>query len=153
MNLVNPDLAHCAKMLGRSKTVAMIGNGGNLSIAQHAASDINRHTGKLCLCPDATHLTALAGDDLWHGAWLAYAVQHCDMILGISARVNSPMIRDIDEFAFGIPTTVIAPKKINSNHIDTIVLPCKTYHEFEVNALWTIYMMMEYNGVKLPDLP
>jgi len=153
MNLVNPDLAHGARMLSRAKTVAIIGNGGNLAIAQHAASDINRHTGKLCLAPDSVHMSALAGDDEWKGNWLAYAVQHCEMILGISARSKSPMITEIEEFAFSIPTTVIAPKKIQSNYIDTIVIPSKTYHEFEVNALWTIYMMMEYNGVELPELP
>jgi len=29
----------------------------------------------------------------------------------------------------------------------------ETYHEFECKALWTIYMLMEYNGVELPKLP
>lgn len=153
MNLLNADIGEGAKMLDKASCIAIIGNGGNLSIAQHAASDINRHTGKLCLAPDAVHLTAVGGDESWKSNWLAYAAQHCDMILGISARSQSPMVSDIDEFAFGIPTCVIAPKKINSPYIHTIVCPSKTYHEFEVNALWTIYMLMEYNGVKLPALP
>ena len=153
MNLRNPDIEKGAKMLEKANCIAIIGNGGNLAISQHAASDINRHTGKLCLAPDAVHLTAVGGDEMWKANWLAYASQHCDMILGISARSDSPMVRDIEEFAFAIPTAVIAPKKINSPHIDTIVVPAKTYHEFEVNALWTIYMLMEYNGVKLPELP
>ena len=153
MNLLNAEIAIGAKMLDKASRIALMGNGGNLAIAQHAASDINRHTGKFCFAPDAVHLTALGGDKVWKQEWLAYAAQHCDMILGISARADSPMVRDIDEYAFGIPTLVIAPKKINSPYIETIVCPSKTYHEFEVNALWTIYMLMEYNGVKLPALP
>lgn len=153
MNLQNADITTGAKMLDKASRIAIIGCGGNLSIAQHAASDINRHTGKFCFAPDSVHLTALGGDDVWKPAWMQYASQHCDMILGISARADSPMVRDIDEYAFAIPTLVIAPKKINSPYIHTIALPSKTYHEFEVNALWTIYMLMEYNGVELPALP
>lgn len=153
MNLVNPEIAKGAKMLDKASRIAIIGNGGNLAIAQHAASDINRHTGKFCFAPDSVHLTALGGDEIWKPAWMEYASQHCDMILAITARSDSPMVRNIDEYAFAIPTLMIAPKKVNSPYIETIALPSKTYHEFEVNALWTIYMLMEYNGVKLPELP
>ena len=153
MNLLNVDIANGAKMLDRASRIALMGNGGNLAVAQHAASDINRHTGKFCFAPDAVHLTALGGDNLWKPAWMQYASQHCDMILAIGARADSPMIRDIEEYAFAIRTLVIAPKKVNSPYIETIVCPAKTYHEFEVNALWTVYMLMEYNGVKLPELP
>ena len=42
--------------------IALIGNGGNLAIAQHMASDIYRHTDKFCFAPDAINLTALGGD-------------------------------------------------------------------------------------------
>lgn len=153
MNLRDPDIVAGSKMLDKASRVAVVGNGGNLAIAQHAASDINRHTGKFCFAPDAVHLTALGGDQVWKPAWMAYAAQHCDMILGISARAESPMVRDIEEYAFAIPTLIIAPSKINSPYIETIVCPSRTYHEFEVNALWTVYMLMEYNGVKLPALP
>ena len=153
MNLQNADITNGAKMLDKASRIAIIGSGGNLSIAQHAASDIQRHTGKFCFAPDSVHLTAVGNDVDWKYEWVAYAAQHCDMILGISARSESPMIRVLDEFGFGIPTLVIAPKKVNSPYIHTISIPCKYYHEFEVNALWTIYMLMEYNGVKLPALP
>ena len=52
-----------------------------------------------------------------------------------------------------MPTLAIVPKPVIHEHLETIVIPVDTYHEFEVNALWTIYMLMEYNGVKLPKLP
>ena len=37
-----------ANYLKESNRIALIGNGGNLAIAQHMASDIYRHTNKFC---------------------------------------------------------------------------------------------------------
>ena len=59
-----PDCA--VRKFKKAKKIAVIGNGGNLAIAQHAASDFQRHTNKHCFAPDAVHLTALGGDRSWH---------------------------------------------------------------------------------------
>ena len=45
-----------------AKSVAIIGNGGNLAIANHVGSDMNRYLGKFTFYPDAVHLTALSQD-------------------------------------------------------------------------------------------
>ena len=38
-----------------AKSVAIIGNGGNLAIANHVGSDMNRYLGKFTFYPDAVH--------------------------------------------------------------------------------------------------
>ena len=132
-----------------AEKIALIGNGGNLAIAQHMASDIYRHTDKFCFAPESIGLTAIGGDYDWKEGWIDYAEHGADLIIAITCRVNSPMVKVLEQ----TPTKVllIAPKK--HEFLDTIVLNATHYHQFEVNALWTIYMLMEYNGVELPKLP
>jgi len=153
MNLINTDLERGAWMLSQASRIALIGNGGNLAIAQHMASDINRHMDKYCFAPDSIHLTAIAGDSDWKQSWLEYAAPHCDLFIVITCRTNSPQVEYVKEYAPFMPVLVLAPERVEDNNIDTIVIDVDTYHEFEVNALWTIYRLMEYNGVVLPKLP
>ena len=48
-----------ASCLKKANRIALNGNGGNLAIAQHMASDIYRHTGKFCFAPDSVNTTCL----------------------------------------------------------------------------------------------
>lgn len=128
--------------------IALIGTGGNLAIAQHMASDIYRHTGKFCFAPDAINLTALGGDGDWKENWLDYARKGADLIIGITCRVESPLTRLLEH-----EENVILLSPIYHETIPTIRVESEYYHEFEVRALYTIYMLMERNGVKLPKLP
>ena len=73
-----------ASCLKKANRIALIGNGGNLAIAQHMASDIYRHTGKFCFAPDSVNTTALGGDGDWKKEWLDYAVKGADLIIGLS---------------------------------------------------------------------
>ena len=50
------------KLINQAKSIAVIGNGGNLAIAKHAASDMSRHLGKFCFAPESVHMSALGGD-------------------------------------------------------------------------------------------
>tara|TARA_Y100001963_G_scaffold157664_1_gene254508 strand:+ start:4614 stop:5084 length:471 start_codon:yes stop_codon:yes gene_type:complete len=149
----SPEIERGAWMLHQATKVALIGNGGNLAICQHAASDIQRHTGKFCFAPDSIHLSALGGDNDWKAAFINYAGQYADLVIGIGCRTNSPLMDALKTNSCSMPTLAIVPKPVIHEHLETIVIPVDTYHEFEVNALWTIYMLMEYNGVKLPKLP
>lgn len=128
--------------------IALIGTGGNLAIAQHMASDIYRHTGKFCFAPDAINLTALGGDGDWKENWLDYARKGADLIIGITCRVESPLTRLLEH-----EENVILLSPIYHETVPTIRVESEYYHEFEVRALYTIYMLMERNGVKLPKLP
>ena len=137
------------KLFDNARKIALIGNGGNLAIAQHMASDIYRHTDKFCFAPEAIGLTALGGDHDWKEEWIDYAEHVADLIIAITCRINSPMVKVLEQ----TPTKVllIAPKK--HEFLDTIVIEATHYHTFECEALSTIYMLMEYNGVELPKLP
>ena len=149
MNFGNLETA--SKMLSRATKIALIGNGGNMAVAQHMASDIYRHTGKFCFAPDSINLTALGGDGDWRDPWIEYACQGADLIIGISCRLTSPLVDALESIQYAMPTLLIAPHK--HPQIETLVIDVETYHEFEVNALWSIYMMMEQLGYHLPKLP
>ena len=137
------------KLFDNARKIALIGNGGNLAIAQHMASDIYRHTDKFCFAPEAIGLTALGGDHDWKEEWIDYAEHVADLIIAITCRIYSPMVKVLEQ----TPTKVllIAPKK--HEFLDTIAIEETYYHTFECEALSTIYMLMEYNGVELPRLP
>ena len=126
----------------------MIGNGGNLAIAQHMASDIYRHTNKFCFAPDAINTTALGGDGDWKKNWLDYACTNADLIIGITCRINSPMVLALERV--GVPVLLIAPEE--HPVLDTIT-GCLYYHEFEINALSALYLIIAAGEQELPLLP
>ena len=138
--------ANCLKKANR---IALIGNGGNLAIAQHMASDIYRHTNKFCFAPDAINTTALGGDGDWKKEWLDYAVINADLIIGITCRVNSPLVLALEKL--DVEVLLLAPDQ--HEFLNTIVISSVYYHEFEINALSTIYLMMAAGGWELPKLP
>jgi DNA-binding MurR/RpiR family transcriptional regulator len=151
MNFQNSNIENAAKMFNRASRIGLIGNGGNLSVAQHMASDIYRHTDKFCFAPDSISITAFDVDGGWHQQWIDYACHTADLIIGITCRMQSPLVSALEDVEYGMPVLLIAPEK--HSKIETIVLDVETYHEFEVNAIWTMYMLMEYNGITLPKLP
>lgn len=126
--------------------IAVIGNGGNLAICRHAASDMSRHLGKFCFAPEGVHMSALGGDGRWHEAWInSYAV-NADFIIGLTTRLDSPIANALEKKN----AVLIAPKQHKT--IETIVLDKPTYHEFEVAALYEFYMIMERCGAQLPSI-
>ena len=129
-----------------AKSIAIIGNGGNLAIARHAASDMSRHLDKFCFAPEAVHLTALGGDDGWHDKWVDQYGSHAELLIGITTRSVSP----IGDALMFRNSFLFAPKK--HRLIPTVVIPSATFHEFEVKTLWQFYMLMEKCGAKLPRL-
>ena len=140
-----------ASCLKKANRIALIGNGGNLAIAQHMASDIYRHTGKFCFAPDSVNTTALGGDGDWKKEWLDYAVTGADLIIGITCRKHSSTSNALMSMRHQCDTLLFAPEQ--HEVLDTILVPAQTYHEFETNALWQLYVMMEHIGVVLPKLP
>ena len=137
------------QLFKNSRSIALIGNGGNLAIAQHMASDIYRHTGKFCFAPDSINLTALGGDRDWKEEWIEYARRGADLIIAITCRVYSPMVRVLEKT--NIKVLLIAPNQHET--LETIVLDTTHYHKFEISALSIIYDLIEGTGVELPTLP
>ena len=114
------------------------------------ASDLSRHTGKFCFAPDSVHTTALGGDGDWKLPYMSYA-KNAELVIGITCRKDSGVSNAIMEVRHQCDTLLIAP--LHHEVLDTLVIPAKTYHEFECTALWTIYRIMEHIGVILPELP
>lgn len=139
--MIDKRIADCITQANR---IAIIGNGGNLAIAQHAASDMTRHLGKHCFAPDAVHLTALGGDEGWHEEWITKYGCFADIVIGITTRDDSPIAQSWLDIA-------IAPMEI-MNATYTHIIKEKTYHEFEVAALLSLYHMMEACGAELPEI-
>ena len=150
--MLDVDLRHFPSKFYKAKTIALLGNGGNLAVAQHMASDIFRYTGKFCFAPDSVNTTALGGDGDWKKNWVTqYACKNADLIIGISCRKESGICDALMQVREETDTLLIAP--LHHDVLDTLVIPSKTYHEFECNALWNIYMIIEKLGIELPDLP
>lgn len=139
--MIDKRIADCIKS---AKRIAIIGNGGNLAIASHGASDMTRHLNKHCFAPEAVHLTALGGDEGWHKKWIEDYACFADLIIGITTRVDSPIAKCPLDIA-------IAPMDI-PNATYTHIIKEKTYHEFEVAALLSLYHMMEACGAELPEI-
>ena len=148
--MLDVNLRHFPSKLNKARSVALLGNGGNLAVAQHMASDIFRHTGKFCFAPDSINTTALADKSDWKVPWMQYA-KHADLVIGISCRKHAGVSDALMEVRNQCDTLLFAPEQHET--LDTCIIPAKTYHEFEANVLWQIYMMMEHIGVELPVLP
>ena len=119
------------------------------------ASDIARHTGKFCVTANAIEITALQTDNPtvpWQQQWIDHCYNNIDLFIGVTCRLNNDIVKSLNTLSDKSKVLLIAPKKHDIMH--TITLDkCRNYHEFEVNALWTIYMLMESIGVQLPELP
>ena len=133
------------KLITSAKSIAIIGNGGNLAIAKHAASDMSRHLGKFCFAPASVHMSALGGDSPWHTPWIENYARNAQVMIGITTRLDSPIANALSGKSDAI---LFAPKQ--HPNIETVVVDKKTFHEFEVESLWTFYMLMERCGAVLP---
>ena len=133
------------KLITSAKSIAIIGNGGNLAIAKHAASDMSRHLGKFCFAPESVHMSALGGDSPWHTPWIEHYARNAQVMIGITTRLDSPIANALSGKSDAI---LFAPKQ--HPNIETVVVDKKTFHEFEVESLWTFYMLMERCGAVLP---
>ena len=135
------------KLINQAKSIAVIGNGGNLAIAKHAASDMSRHLGKFCFAPESVHMSALGGDSPWHTPWIEHYARNAQVMIGITTRLDSPIANALANKPDAI---LFAPKQHPT--IETVVIDKKTFHEFEVETLWQFYMLMERCGAVLPTI-
>ena len=154
--MLDVNLRHFPSKIYKAKTIALLGNGGNLAVAQHMASDIFRYTGKFCFAPDSVNTTALGGDGDWKKSWVEEYGTHADLIIGITCRSKSGVsdaLMNIKQEIVKGTTDIFLIAPVQHNTLDTLVIPARTYHEFECTSLWTIYRLMEHIGVVLPNLP
>jgi phosphoheptose isomerase len=134
-----------ASKIKEANSVAIVGNGGNLAVAKHAASDLSRYLNKFCYAPECVHLTALGGDGGWHDKWISTYGTNADLIIGITTRLNSPISNALEKLDHN--KFLIAPKE--HPNVPTLTIKGETFHEFEVNTLWEFYMLFQECGAEL----
>ena len=137
--------------------IYVLGHGGNLAVASHAAIDISRLSNgtKNAMCPDsATVVTSLINDtdfDHWMHQWL----KKC-LILGFSSSGTS---RDlIKAFQWGysndIPIACITAKPLTERvpGLSEVVANCDYYHTIEVLSLLLQYELTHGSGKVCPPI-
>jgi len=153
--------SNLVKQIQQANSIAIVGNGGNMAVAEHAASDLSRYLGKFCFAPTAVHLSAVGGDNGWHQKWIDYAALNADLIIGITTRINSPISNALEvldstnrvliapEEHPNVPTLVI--QKNTCHRLDPTTNSL-TFHEFEVEVLWQFYMLFRECGAELKTI-
>jgi hypothetical protein len=126
-----------------SNNIVFIGNGGNMAVANHLASDISRYLNKFTIVPDAIHLTAVGGDNHWVKPYLAHTIKcnkNIDLIVGITSRTTSPIYKAVRSLA--IPSSILL--MTDSNHDSDIVVPVSQLHVFETVCLLSLYSVIQH---------
>ena len=149
-----------------SQRIMIVGNGGNLAVADHAAIDVARLTNKSAFAPGsgilASSLIHETSHDEWVKNWVAISMRGIKeelfsetLIIGISSSGISKNIKKALDFAKdqNIKTALITGKspseKIRSN---TIILDVNEYHTGEVLTLILFYQLIHGAGFNCPNI-
>ena len=147
-----------------AKHIFIVGHGGNLAVADHAAVDISRLTlnTKTTYSPGsavvATSLINDASFDDWLCGWFKNFAANLNasdcLIIGISSSGRSTDIFRLFEYArdLSITTSLITAKSsdIRCNH--RVVTACESYHASEVIALALSYQLVHGYGYQCPSI-
>jgi len=142
----------------RAQTVWFIGNGGLYAVAQHAADDITRLTGKACVSLDsACMITSIANDcgfeNLFHD-WLAHADRTgqfgpYDVVIGLSCSGSS---KNVCYALNQRSNAFMISGKESIGGYTNICLDTEYYHETEVIALALGYQLVYSLGYECPKI-
>mgnify|MGYP001157390557 CR=1 FL=1 len=150
----------------KSKRIMIVGNGGNLAVADHAAIDVARLTNKAAFAPGsgilASSLIHETSHDEWVKNWVAISMRGIKrelfsetLIIGISSSGISFNIKKALEFgkSQNIKTALITgmspSEKISTN---TIILGVNEYHTGEVLTLMLFYQLIHGAGFTCPNI-
>lgn len=151
-----------------SKTIILIGHGGNLAVADHASIDISRLTDKTCLAPGSGIITTSLISDVsfesWLTCWMEILLRSLDLsstiVIGVSCSVGTPSSKAIInalQYAGkeGVLSFLISartkPELSPDANITTIVTNSIYYHTSEVLSLMLFYHLIhQYTDGKNP---
>ena len=146
--------------------IYIIGNGGNLAVADHAAIDISRLSSKSAAAPGSGVLASSiindAGHDDWHKTWLQYTFKNKKsfenaLVIGITTSSKSTNVFKALEWAKnkGAKTAILAGQlnKALPKEINTVMLDVDHYHTAEVITLLLFYQLIEASGACCPSIP
>ena len=151
----------------KSTTIYIIGNGGNLAVADHGSVDITRLSTKLAIAPGSGIVaTSVIGDssiDTWFLNWLK---AHLDvqssldksnyMLIGISSSGTANNICSCLSFAQkqSLRTLMISARKLDQikHSFNCVELGTDFYHTGEVISLMLFYQLIHGSGSLCPSI-
>lgn len=152
-----------------SNEIYVLGHGGNLAVADHAAVDITRLSNgtKVAMCPGsgvvATSLINDVGFDQWMVAWLSQMT--CartksqigsSLVLGVSSSGTSTDVIKALQWANdqGMNIAMITSKPLNVKvpNLTTVELGAEYYHTAEVLTLLLTYELTHGSGNICPPI-
>ena len=147
------------------EVIYVVGNGGNLAVADHGAVDITRLSDKLAIAPGSGILaTSIIGDSSfndWFTNWLSANIQPSSrrndksMVIGVSSSGTASNIVKCLEYADsnGMKTLMIASRKIKKHKsINTVCIGTDFYHTGEVVSLMLFYQLIHGSGSTCPSI-
>lgn len=150
----------------KSNRILIVGNGGNLAVADHAAVDIARLTNKSSSAPGSGILASSLINDISHDDWVQKWVDislrgqlpealEKTMIIGISSAGTSKNICLALDYALdkGLSAGLICASypKIKGNY-NIISLMLNEYHTGEVLTLLLFYQLIHGSGFVCPTI-
>ena len=140
------------KQFNESNNIYVLGHGGNLAVADHAAVDITRLSNgtKNAMCPGsgvlATSLINDVGFDQWMVAWLRQRTSTCtasqmksSLVLGVSSSgTSTDVIKGLQwarDQGMNIGMITSMPLKVKVPDLTIVELGAEYYHTAEVLTL------------------
>lgn len=155
------------KIINDSDIIIIIGNGGNYSIASHAASDLTRLTNKFFIAMDSlSYFSSVANDYGYNNIFTNWFdkiestlterknIKVC--VIGLSGSGNSKnIVSSLDGArAKGWNSILISGKKsiCLSEGIDELCINCKAFHTAELVSLMIFYQLVHDLGYSCPTI-
>ena len=148
-----------------SSLIYVIGNGGNLAVADHAAIDISRLSSKSAAAPGsgilASSIINEVGFDEWLKTWLEFTFKNKTeyenaMVIGITTSSKSTNVFNALNWAKskGIKTGILAGQTSDElpSDVNTVMLDVDHYHTAEVLTLLLFYQLIEDSGACCPRI-
>ena len=163
------DWKELQEKFNNADTIYVLGHGGNLAVASHAAIDISRLSNgtKNAICPDsATVVTSLINDtdfDHWMHQWLKMVTSDKteeqlkrSLVLGFSSSGTSRDLIKAFQWSYSndIPMGVLTAKPISERipNLTEVVADCEYYHTIEVLSLLLQYELTHGSGKVCPPI-
>ena len=163
------DWKELQEKFNNADTIYVLGHGGNLAVASHAAIDISRLSNgtKNAICPDsATVVTSLINDtdfDHWMHQWLKMVTSDKteeqlkrSLVLGFSSSGTSRDLIKAFQWCYSndIPMGVLTAKPISERipNLTEVVADCEYYHTIEVLSLLLQYELTHGSGKVCPPI-
>ena len=157
------------KKFNESNNIYVLGHGGNLAVADHAAVDITRLSNgtKNAMCTGsgvlATSLINDVGFDQWMVAWLRQRTSTCtasqmksSLVLGVSSSgTSTDVIKGLQwarDQGMNIGMITSMPLKVKVPDLTVVELGAEYYHTAEVLTLLLTYELTHGSGNVCPPI-